>query len=407
MNNIVYLDYAATTPCDPRVLEEMLPYFTNEFGNPNSLHKFGQRALSALNTSRTHVCELLNADFEEVVFTSGATESTWITITRTMQFLTTKKKTRLLTLKTEHKATLDCANHVKSTGISVDFLDVQNDGTLNLQHLENSITDDTGLFSICFVNNETGVLQDIEGIIKICHSKGVLVHVDATQAFGKIPIDVKSIDVDFLSASGHKVYGPKGIGVLFCRRKNLNFIKIPRANYDVEFGIRAGTIPVPLCVAFGKAAQIAKKEMLYDLKNIKQLRKKFIDCITSQLKEIYINGSLISNYPGIINISFRGCEGEALMMEANKLAISSGSACTSNRLSISHVLSAMCVPADIAQSSLRISIGKMTSHEEIDIAIDSLIKATEKLRQMSPVWDMIETGIDVNEIFQRSGHAVQ
>ncbi|MDR2667091.1 MAG: aminotransferase class V-fold PLP-dependent enzyme [Holosporales bacterium] len=406
MNKIIYLDYAATTPCDPRVLEEMLPYFVEKFGNSSSLHWHGQKALSALSAARGHVCELLNAEFEEIVFTSGATESTWITITRTIQSLSTKKQSRILTLKTEHKATLDCVNQLKANGISVGFLDIQSDGILDLQYLKSSITDDVGLLSICLVNNETGVLQDIKSIVEICHSKDVLVHVDATQAFGKIPVDVKALDIDFLSASGHKIYGPKGVGILYCKRKNVNFIKVPRANYDVEFGIRAGTVPVPLCVAIGKAAQIAKKEMLSDLKKIKRLRKRFITGVISRLDEIYINGSQTSNYSGIVNISFRGCEGEALMMEADKLAVSSGSACTSNRLSISHVLEAMGVLADIAQSSLRISIGKITSDNEIDVAIDSLIMGAEKLRQMSPVWDMIEAGVNVDKIFQRGCHAV-
>ena len=403
MRDIVYLDYAATTPCDSIVVEEMLPYFSLNFGNPNSIHKFGMEAKDALDIARNRIKEVINSDFDEVIFTCGATESTKIALTRTAQSLLKSGKNRFLTLTTEHKATLTIANYLKSNGFDVEFLSVQNDGLLDLNLLNNSLNEKTGILSVCLTNNETGTTQNIKQITDICHKHGVLVHVDATQSFGKIKLDVKDIDVDFMSASGHKIYGPKGIGLLFCKKSNMKHLRVPKANHEVEFGIRDGTVPVPLCVGFGKAAEIANSNIEKNLKHVTELRKILIDGITSQLEEIYINGSMYSNYPGIVNMSFRGCEGEALMMEANKIAISSGSACTSNSLSVSHVLDAMGIPADIAQSSLRITIGKSTSKSDIEIAIENLVNATKKLRKMSPVWDMIKAGVDIDSVF-KGGH---
>lgn len=401
VNNVIYLDYAATTPCDERVVAEMLPYFTNVFGNPNSQHVFGNAAKDALDAARLKVSRLINSDFDEVIFTSGATESTRIALTRTAKSLSKIGKKRFLTLPTEHKATLTVGDALKADGFIVELLDVENDGMLNLQKLEASLSDDVGLISVCFVNNETGVIQNIEKIVEICHNHGCLVHVDATQALGKIEIDVKALDTDFMSASGHKIYAPKGIGLLFCKKSCVKHLRVPKANPEVEFGIRAGTVPVPLCVGFGKAAGIASAEMHANFERISRLRDIFVKGITSQLEEIYVNGAEASCYPGIINMSFRGCEGEALMMEAPRIAVSSGSACTSNSLSISHVLEAMHVPADIAQSSLRITIGQYTTEADIAIAIEELVAATKKLRQMSPVWDMVKSGIDIDSVFRK------
>ena len=401
MQNIIYLDYAATTPCDPEVVAQMLPYFSEIFGNPNSLHRFGLDAKAALEKARNQVKDLINADFEEVVFTCGATESIRIAILRTLQSQFLKDKKEFLTVKSEHKATLDVANKLQSNGINVKFIEIEKDGLLDLSKLENSISTDSALLSICFVNNETGVLQDIKKITEICHANGVLVHVDATQAVGKIPLDVKDLDIDFMSASGHKIYGPKGVGILYCKKANMKYLRVPRANHEVEFGIRSGTVPVPLCVGFGKAAELAALEMDSNLKHITNLRKLLLDGILSNLDEIYINGSEEHNYPGIVNISFRGCEGEALMMEAKRIAVSSGSACTSNKLTISHVLDAMKISPDIAQSSLRITIGKNTTESDIKIAIEDLVNATKKLRKMSPIWDMIKAGQDIDSLFKR------
>ena len=398
---MIYLDYAATTPCDAVVLQEMLPYFSEIFGNPNSLHQFGMEAKDALDIARNRIAEAINSDFEEVIFTSGATESTNIAITRTMRSLQKSGKNRFLTLPTEHKATLTVANYLKNNGFDTEFLDVNREGILEIATLENALDEQVGMLSICHINNETGTMQDIRNIINICHKHNVLVHVDATQSLGKTQIDVKDLDIDFLSASGHKVYAPKGIGVLFCKKANMKYLRVPRANPEVEFGIRAGTVPVCLCVGMGKAVEIANKDIEKNWRHATKLRQIFIDKIKSQLDEIYINGSAKSNYPGIINMSFRGCEGEALMMEAKHIAVSSGSACTSNVLSISHVLDAMKVPADIAQSSLRITIGKDTTESDITVATDDLVLATKKLRNMSPVWDMIKAGIDIDSVFKR------
>lgn len=401
MQDIIYLDYASTTPCDPEVVNEMLPYFSDIFGNPNSLHTYGTKAKTALDKARGRIQDLINAEFDEIIFTSGATQSIQIVLQRTMKSISANGKNGLTTLKTEHKATLDTATLIKSEGFELNFVEVKKDGLLDINNLENNLPENTVLFSVCMVNNETGVLQDIKKITEICHKKGILIHVDATQAFGKIHINVKDLDIDFMSTSGHKIYGPKGIGILFCKKSNMKYLRVPRANHEVEFGIRAGTVSVALCVGFGKAAEIANTEIDKNLAHITKLRKMLIEGITSELDEIYINGSEEHNYPGIVNISFRGCEGEALMMESKRIAVSSGSACTSNKLSISHVLDAMGIPPDIAQSSLRITIGKLTSESDIKTAIEDLTKATKKLRQMSPIWDMIKSGMDIDNIFKR------
>ena len=395
----IYLDYAATTPCEKQIIAEMIPYFTEHFGNASSLHKYGQVAHDALDDAREKVRKLINAEFNEIIFTSGATESNRISIERPVQKLAKSGKNHFITLKTEHKSVLDDANYLKSLNYDVTLLDVKNDGLLDINELTRNIKDNTALISVCFVNNETGVLQNIKEIVEVCHQNNVLVHTDATQALGKISIDVKDLNVDFLSASGHKIYGPKGIGVLFCKKQYQKLLKVPGANPEVEFGIRSGTVPIELCVGIGKACQMAYDELEGNLKKISKLRKMFTEGITSQLEEIYINGSN-SNYPGIINMSFRGCEGEAIMMEASRIAVSSGSACTSNKLSISHVLEAMNIKSDIAQSSIRISIGKHTTEEDIKIAIEDLVTATNKLRKMSPIWDMIKSGIDIDSVFQ-------
>ncbi|MDR1332881.1 MAG: cysteine desulfurase [Holosporales bacterium] len=400
MNGIVYLDYAATTPCDPMVLEAMNPYFCDIFGNPNSLHSFGAMALEGVDAARIQIKELIHADFEEVIFTSGATEANKIATIRVMKALGKAGKPHFMTLKTEHKSVLDCADYIKRDGLDITLLDIGGDGLLDLNYLVDSIKDTTGLLSFCFVNNETGVKQDARRIIEICHERGVLVHTDATQAFGKIPINVKELDVDFLSASGHKIYGPNGVGILYFKSSNARLLRVPGANRDVEFGVRSGSVPVPICVGMGKAAEIAASELQGNFEHIQSLRNMLINGITGQLAEIYINGNQEHSYPGIVNISFRGCEGEAIMMEAKNIAVSSGSACTSSKLTISHVLAAMDIPADIAQSSIRISIGKQTTEADIDLAISELVAATKKLRAISPVWDIIRSGQSVDSVFK-------
>lgn len=389
MNRLIYLDYSATTPCDSKVVEKMCPYFYEKFGNPNSLHKYGEEALEGLNNARSQVSELINASFDEIVFTSGATESNKIALMKG-----SNKKT-VVTTKTEHKSIFNICQNLEK----VIFLDVRKDGLIELKKLEEALRENIGLVSICMVNNETGALQDIKRICEICHASDILVHTDATQAFGKINIDVKDLEVDFLSASGHKIYGPKGIGILYFKKKHHRLLRGLDANNDVEFGIRAGTVPVALCVGMGEASEIANNRIGRDLKRIKKLRELLINGVKNELDEVYINGSNNSFYPGIVNISLRGCEGEALMMESSRICVASGSACTSNKLSISHVLDAMGIIPDIAQSSIRISIGRHTTEEDIKIAIKELVRATIKLRAMSPVWEMIKAGIDIDSVF--------
>lgn len=397
MKDLIYLDYAATSPCDPRVVEKMLPYWSDKFGNPNSLHEYGEEVAGALRHAREQIAGLINASYDEVVFTSGATESNRMVLTRA------RGSKCVVTTKTEHKSVLDAASEAV-------FVEVGNDGLIDFEKLEKALAEeDTGLVSVCMVNNETGVLQDIQKICRLCHEKNVLVHTDATQAFGKIHINVQDLDVDFLTASGHKVYGPKGIGILYFKKQHYKLLRVRGANNAVEFGVRAGTVPVGLCVGMGEAAEIASNRMGEDYKHIAGLREILIGNVLEKLDEIYINGSDKSFYPGIVNISFRGCEGEALMMEASKICVSSGSACTSNKLTISHVLDAMGVMPDIAQSSVRISIGRYTSEEDIRTAADQLVKAAVKLRAMSPVWEMIKKGIDINSMFncRRDNHEIQ
>ncbi|MDR1488141.1 MAG: aminotransferase class V-fold PLP-dependent enzyme [Holosporales bacterium] len=391
----IYLDYAATTPCDERVLAEMLPYFGEKFGNSSSSHYYGLSAFEDLSLAREKIAAIINAEFDEIVFTSGATESTRIVIERVCS-----KENVIITLKTEHKSVFESCNLVKNSV----FLDVLPNGLLDHNLLrENIVKHEAKLVSICFINNETGVVQNVKEISKICHEHGALLHIDATQALCKVPIDVKNLECDFISASGHKIYGPKGVGLVYFNRKHYKLIKQKgETNADPEFGIRGGTIPVPLCIGFCAACNITNQEILDNLKHIENLRTILVNGIRKNLEEIYINGENPSNYPGIVNISFRGCEGEALMMEASRICISSGSACTSNRLTISHVLEAMNVLPDIAQSSLRISIGKNTSESDINIAIEDLVAATKKLRKMSPLWEMIKNGIDVNSVFKDS-----
>ena len=393
----IYLDYAATTPCDTRVVECMLPYFSELYGNSNSFHIYGSQALEGLHNARCQIATNLNAEPKEVIFTSGASESNRIAILRTVERL----KSDFFTAKTQHTSVMSLVTNLRNTGANVHYLKVGSDGILDLDFLEQELQKSKGLISICWVNNETGTMQNIKTIATLCHKYGSLIHVDGTQAFGRIHVDAKDLDVDFMSASGHKIYGPKGIGILYCKSSVAKYVRIPRANPDVEFGIRAGTVPIPLCVGMAEASRIAKSYIDSELVRLRKIRNDFINTMKNNLEEIYVNGSETSNYPGIINMSFRGCEGEALMMESPRIAISSGSACTSNKLTISHVLGAMGIDPDIAQSSLRITMGRPTTESDMQIASEDLTIATKKLRAMSPIWDMIKAGVDINKTFKR------
>ena len=393
----IYLDYAATTPCDRRVVDCMIPYFLEIYGNSNSFHIFGSQAAEGLFNARKQISSDIHAELKEIIFTGGASESNKIAILRTLERINGD----FFTAKTQHTSVISLANSLHAHGTNICYLKVGHDGLLDLNFLENELQKFKGLVSVCWVNNETGTVQDIKTIARLCHEHGSLLHVDGTQAFGRIHIDVKDLDMDFMSASGHKIYGPKGIGILYCKSSAAKYIRIPRANPDVEFGIRAGTVPVPLCVGMGEASKIAHEYIDSELARLAKMRKEFINTMKNNLDEIYINGSETSNYPGIINMSFRGCEGEALMMESPRIAISSGSACTSNKLTISHVLGAMGIDPDIAQSSLRITMGRPTTSTDMKIAAEDLTSATKKLRAMSPIWDMIKAGIDINKTFKR------
>lgn len=393
MQKPIYLDYASTTPCDPEVVNSMMPYFSQIYGNINSLHYYGAEALEAVCNAREQIANDINCETNCIVFTSGATESSNIAILRTLD----KLNWPLLTAKTQHASIISITEKLQRQKHKIVFLPVDNDGLLDLNFLEDQVKLQTCLVSICLVNNETGTVQPLDTIHDICHKHGSLLHVDAAQAYGKIQFNAEH--TDFFSASGHKFYGPKGIGLLFCKKEQQKYIRVPRSNPDVEFGIRAGTIPVPLCVGIAIASKLAHLSIDDELSKMNDLRKQFIDGIKRELTEIYINGSQEYNYPGIVNISFRGCEGEALMMEAKKIAISSGSACTSNKLTISHVLNAMNVEPDIAQSSLRISFGKYTTKQDVNIAIEELVNATNKLRPLSAIWDMIQSGINISKAF--------
>ena len=398
MNKPIYLDYQATTPCDPRVLTKMLPYFTQTFGNPHSRnHSYGWEAEAAVETARKQVADLINADPREVIFTSGATESNNIAIKGVADFYKDKKN-HIITCVTEHKCVLDSCRHLEEKGFKVTYLPVQTNGLVDLDLLKNSITDKTVLVSIMMVNNEIGVIQPISEIGKICRERGVFFHTDAAQAVGKIAIDVEAMNIDLLSISGHKIYGPKGIGALFVRRKPRIRLNALTTGGGQERGMRSGTLPTPLCVGLGEACAIAKAEMAVENVRLKTLYERLYNGLSANLSEIYVNGDVTYRIPGNLNISFAYVEGEGLMMGIKDLAVSSGSACTSASLEPSYVLRALGVAEELAHTSLRIGIGRFTTEAEIDQAIASITQAVNKLRAMSPLWDMAQEGVDIKSI---------
>lgn len=394
----IYLDYQATTPCDERVIAKMLPYFTHNFGNPHSRnHSFGWEAETAVEHAREQIADLINADSREIIFTSGATESNNLAIKGVADFHKSKKN-HIITCVTEHKCVLDSCRHLEEKGFKVTYLPVQQNGLLDLNLLKNVITDQTILVSVMMVNNEIGVIQPIAEIGKICRDKGVYFHTDAAQATGKIPIDVEAMNIDLLSISGHKIYGPKGIGALFVRRKPRIRLNAIITGGGQERGMRSGTLPTPLCVGLGEACAIAKNEMATENERIQSLFDRLYKGLENNLDEIYINGDITQRIPGNINISFAYVEGEGLMMGIKDLAVSSGSACTSASLEPSYVLRALGVEEELAHTSLRIGIGRFTTEAEIDQAIVSISTAVNKLRAMSPLWDMAQEGIDIKSI---------
>ena len=395
----IYLDNNATTPMDPRVLEAMLPYFTQKFGNAASRnHSFGWVAEEAVDYAREQIAKLINADPKEIILTSGATEADNLAIKGVYEMYSSKGN-HIITCTTEHKAVLDTCKHIEKIGGSVTYLDVKEDGLIDLAELEKAITDKTILISIMYGNNETGVVQPVREISKIARKHGVLFFTDATQAVGKIPVDVNADGIDLMAFSGHKMYGPKGVGALYVRRKN------PRVKVTAQMdgggherGMRSGTLNVPAIVGFGKACELCMNEMESEAKRLSAMRDRLENSLM-ELEETYVNGNREHRLPHTSNISFKYVEGEGLMMGFNKnIALSSGSACTSASLEPSYVLKALGLGDDLAHSSLRFGLGRFTTDEQIDFTIKAIKETVLKLREMSPLWEMFKEGVDINAI---------
>ena len=393
----VYLDYAATTPVDKRVAEKMIPYLTETFGNPASnSHAFGWTAEEAVEKARADIAALINADPKEIIFTSGATESDNLAIKGAANFYKTKGK-HLITVKTEHKAVLDTMRELERQGFEVTYLGVQENGLIDLEELKAAIRDDTILISVMWVNNEIGVVQDIPAIGEICRERKIIFHVDAAQACGKVPVDVEAAKIDLLSMSGHKAYGPKGIGALYVRRKPRVRLEAQMHGGGHERGFRSGTLPTHQIVGMGEAFRIAKEELEQDMAHYTKLRDIFLKGIEG-IEEVYINGDLEHRAPNNLNVSFNFVEGESLIMAVKELAVSSGSACTSASLEPSYVLRALGRNDELAHSSLRITFGRMTTEEEVQFAAELIKSKIGKLRELSPLWEMFKDGIDLNSI---------
>ncbi|CCH43416.1 cysteine desulfurase [Wickerhamomyces ciferrii] len=398
----IYLDAQATTPTDPRVLDVMLKFYTGLYGNPHSnTHAYGWETDKEIEKSRKQVADLIGADPKEIIFTSGATESNNMAIKGVPRFYNKTKK-HIITSKTEHKCILDSARHLQDEGFDVTYLSVNEDGLIDLEELEKAIRKDTVLVSIMAVNNEIGVIQPIEEIGKICRKNKIFFHSDCAQAVGKIPIDVNKMNIDLMSISSHKIYGPKGVGAIYVRRR-------PRVRMDPiitgggqERGLRSGTLSPPLITGFGEACRIIKEDMSYDQKHIERLSKKLMDGLLS-MEHTQLNGSKQHRYAGCVNVSFAYIEGESLLMALKDIALSSGSACTSASLEPSYVLHALGADDALAHSSIRFGIGRFTTDEEIDYVIKAINERVEFLRELSPLWEMVKEGIDLNSI-EWSGH---
>lgn len=398
----IYMDYQATTPVDRRVLEKMLPYFIEKFGNPHSRsHSFGWEAEEANENARKQIAELINADSKDIIFTSGATESNNLALKGVAHFYKNEKK-HIITTITEHKCILDTCRHLEQEGFRVTYLPVKTNGLIDLKDLENAISSDTLLISIMAINNEIGVIQPILEIGKICRSHGAFFHTDAAQAFGKIPLDVEVMNIDLMSISGHKIYGPKGIGALYIRRKPRVRLTAMINGGGQERGMRSGTLPTPLIVGMGEAAVIAKQDMENDYKKISNLSEKFISEVT-KIPEVYLNGDRNIRYPGCINLSFSCIEGESMIGAIKDLAVSSGSACTSASLEPSYVLRALGVDEEMAHTSIRFGIGRFTTEEEINYAVKCITKSVDRLRELSPLWEMMQEGVNLKTV-NWSGH---
>lgn len=393
----IYLDYGATTPCDPRVVDAMIPWLREHFGNAASRsHAWGWEAEEAIEKARTQVAELINADPREIVWTSGATESDNLAIKGAAHFYQGKGK-HLITVKTEHKAVLDTMRELERQGFEVTYLDVQENGLLDLDVFKAAIRPDTILVSVMAVNNEIGVIQDLNTIGNMCREKGIIFHVDAAQATGKMPLDMQTMPIDLMSLASHKSYGPKGIGALYVRRKPRVRLEAQMHGGGHERGMRSGTLPTHQIVGMGEAFRIAKEEMQQDFDHAKRLQQRLLEGL-KDIEQVFVNGDMEHRVPHNLNISFNYVEGESLIMGIKGLAVSSGSACTSASLEPSYVLRALGRSDELAHSSLRMTIGRFTTEEEIDYAIATIRKNVEKLRELSPLWEMYKDGVDLSTI---------
>ena len=397
MKHPIYLDYSATTPVDPRVAQKMIPYLTEHFGNPASRsHSFGWTTEAAVEEARSHVAALVNCDPKELVWTSGATEAINLALKGAAHFYRDKGK-HLVTVRTEHKATLDTMRELEREGFEVTYLDVGPDGMLDLEVFKAALRPDTSVVSVMFVNNEIGVIQDIAAIGEICRARGIIFHVDAAQATGKVPVDLRALKVDLMSFSAHKTYGPKGIGALFVRRKPRVRIEAQMHGGGHERGMRSGTLPTHQIVGMGEAFRLAKLEMATENERIRMLRDKLLKGL-AEIEEVYINGDIERRIPHNLNISFNYVEGESLIMAIKDVAVSSGSACTSASLEPSYVLRALGRSDELAHSSIRFTVGRFTTEEEIDYTIDLVKRKIAKLRELSPLWEMFKDGVDLESI---------
>jgi cysteine desulfurase len=399
MKTPIYLDYHATTPMDPRVLDAMLPYFTEHFGNAASRnHSFGWEAEKAVEHARKQIADLIGANAKEIIFTSGATESNNLAIKGVAEMYA-EKGNHIITVATEHKAVLDTCKHLEKNGFRVTYLSLAADGLVTLEQIREAITDKTILVSIMYANNEIGVVQPIAAIGKLLKEKGILLHTDGVQAVGKVPVNVITDNIDLMSITAHKMYGPKGVGALYVRRKS------PRVQITAQMdgggherGMRSGTMNVPGIVGFGKAAELCRLEMAEESKRLSHLRDKLKHKLEAELDEVYINGSMAHRLPHNLNMSFQYVEGESLLMGINDIAVSSGSACTSATLEPSYVLKALGLGDDLAHSSIRFGLGRFTTEEEIDYTADKLIGVVRKLRELSPLYEMAKEGIDLSKV---------
>lgn len=397
MKTPIYLDYSATTPVDPRVVDVMLPYLRQDFGNPASRsHAYGWKAEEAVETAREQVAALVNCDAKEIVWTSGATESINLAIKGAAHFYKEKGR-HVITVKTEHKATLDTCRELEREGFEVTYLDVNENGLIEWEVLASAIRPDTVLISVMYVNNEIGVIQDIPRIGEFCRDKGILFHVDSAQATGKVVIDLQAIKVDLMSFSAHKTYGPKGVGALYVRRKPRIRIEAQIHGGGHERGMRSGTLPTHQIVGMGEAFRLARQEMAAENERMRALRDRLWKGL-SEIEAVYLNGDLEHRVPHNLNVSFNYVEGESLLMGIKDVAVSSGSACTSASLEPSYVLRALGRSDELAHSSIRFSVGRFTTEQDVDFTVALLKEKVAKLREMSPLWEMVNDGVDLNTV---------